>query len=70
VNVKTYTLLAKSLLPLPEKWHGLTDTETRFRQRYVDHRQRRSGECRRALRRDLRHALSSSSAASSKSTRR
>jgi lysyl-tRNA synthetase, class II len=28
--------LAKSLLPLPEKWHGLTDIETRFRQRYVD----------------------------------
>ena len=36
VNVKTFTLLAKSLLPLPEKWHGLTDTETRFRRRYVD----------------------------------
>src|SRR6476661_3682997 len=33
---RSYTLLAKSLLPLPEKWHGLTDTETRFRQRYVD----------------------------------
>jgi len=29
-------LLAKSLLPLPEKWHGLTDTEARYRQRYVD----------------------------------
>jgi len=29
-------LLAKSLRPLPEKWHGLTDTETRYRQRYVD----------------------------------
>jgi len=28
--------LAKNLLPLPEKWHGLTDVETRFRQRYVD----------------------------------
>jgi lysyl-tRNA synthetase class 2 len=28
--------LAKNLLPLPEKWHGLTDIETRFRQRYVD----------------------------------
>jgi lysyl-tRNA synthetase class 2 len=36
VNVKTFTLLAKSLRPLPEKWHGLTDTDTRFRQRYVD----------------------------------
>lgn len=30
------TLLAKSLRPLPEKYHGLTDTETRYRQRYVD----------------------------------
>jgi lysyl-tRNA synthetase class 2 len=28
--------LSKNLLPLPEKWHGLSDTETRFRQRYVD----------------------------------
>jgi lysyl-tRNA synthetase, class II len=28
--------LSKNLLPLPEKWHGLTDVETRFRQRYVD----------------------------------
>lgn len=30
------TLLSKSLAPLPEKFHGLTDTETRYRQRYVD----------------------------------
>jgi lysyl-tRNA synthetase class 2 len=29
-------LLAKSMKPLPEKWHGLTDVETRYRQRYVD----------------------------------
>ena len=29
-------LLAKSLLPLPEKWHGLTDVEVRYRQRYLD----------------------------------
>jgi len=29
-------LLAKSVRPLPEKWHGLSDTETRYRQRYVD----------------------------------
>ena len=36
VHCKTVKLLAKSLLPLPEKFHGLTDTETRFRQRYVD----------------------------------
>ena len=36
IKVKTITLLAKSLLPLPEKFHGLTDVETRCRQRYVD----------------------------------
>jgi lysyl-tRNA synthetase, class II len=30
------TLLTKSMNPLPDKWHGLKDTETRFRQRYVD----------------------------------
>ena len=31
-----FTLLAKSLQPLPEKWHGLSDTDTRYRQRYID----------------------------------
>ncbi len=36
VNVTNYTILTKSLLPLPDKWHGLTDTEKRYRQRYVD----------------------------------
>ena len=36
VKAKTVTLLSKSLLPLPEKFHGLTDVETRCRQRYVD----------------------------------
>ncbi len=36
VRVKAVTLLSKSLLPLPEKYHGLTDKEARFRQRYVD----------------------------------
>ena len=36
VRVHEATLLSKSLLPLPEKYHGLTDKETRFRQRYVD----------------------------------
>ena len=36
IKAKTVTLLAKSLLPLPEKFHGLTDRETRYRQRYVD----------------------------------
>ena len=36
VRVHEATLLAKGLLPLPEKFHGLTDLETRYRQRYVD----------------------------------
>ena len=36
VHATKITLLAKSLLPLPEKFHGLTDLETRYRQRYVD----------------------------------
>ena len=36
VRVVTVTLLSKSLLPLPEKFHGLTNTELRYRQRYVD----------------------------------
>ncbi len=36
VHTKAIKLLAKSLLPLPEKFHGLKDTETRYRQRYVD----------------------------------
>jgi len=34
--VDAVTMLAKSLLPLPEKWHGLTDVETRYRRRYLD----------------------------------
>src|SRR2546427_5691872 len=36
VAVKTVSFLAKSLRPIPEKWHGLKDVETRYRQRYVD----------------------------------
>ena len=36
VRVSEYTLLSKSLLPLPEKFHGMTDTDLRYRQRYVD----------------------------------
>ena len=36
LRVHKTTLLSKSLLPLPEKFHGLTDRETRYRQRYVD----------------------------------
>jgi len=34
--VEEVTLLSKALLPLPEKWHGLTDVELRYRQRYLD----------------------------------
>jgi len=36
IKVKDIKILSKSLLPLPEKWHGLTDVETRYRQRYLD----------------------------------
>jgi lysyl-tRNA synthetase class 2 len=36
VQVERIRLLTKSLRPLPEKWHGLSDVETRYRQRYVD----------------------------------
>ena len=36
VEVVDFTLLAKSLRPLPEKWHGLSDVDMRYRQRYLD----------------------------------
>lgn len=36
VSAHHYEILTKSLLPLPDKWHGLTDVEKRYRQRYVD----------------------------------
>ncbi|MFQ6122779.1 MAG: lysine--tRNA ligase, partial [Dehalococcoidales bacterium] len=36
IEVKDFTLLAKSLQPLPEKWHGLSDVDKRYRQRYLD----------------------------------
>jgi lysyl-tRNA synthetase, class II len=36
ILVNEYALLTKSLLPLPDKWHGLTDVAKRYRQRYVD----------------------------------
>jgi lysyl-tRNA synthetase class 2 len=36
ISVTKFQLLAKSLRPLPEKWHGLSDVETRYRQRYID----------------------------------
>src|SRR5215470_11172939 len=36
LKVRAFQLLAKALRPLPEKWHGLQDVETRYRQRYLD----------------------------------
>jgi len=36
IHVGEFTMLSKSIRPLPEKWHGLKDIETRYRQRYVD----------------------------------
>jgi lysyl-tRNA synthetase class 2 len=36
IRVRDFVMLAKALRPLPEKWHGLTDVETRYRQRYLD----------------------------------
>jgi len=36
VRVRSFQLLSKALRPLPEKYHGLSDTDTRYRQRYVD----------------------------------
>src|SRR3954468_23850949 len=36
IGVQDFQLLSKALRPLPEKWHGLSDVDTRYRQRYVD----------------------------------
>ncbi|MDP3981948.1 MAG: lysine--tRNA ligase [bacterium] len=36
IEVSNYSILAKSLLPLPDKWHGLQDVEERYRKRYLD----------------------------------
>ena len=36
IHANSIEMISKSLRPLPEKWHGLTDVETRYRQRYVD----------------------------------
>jgi lysyl-tRNA synthetase class 2 len=36
LHVRSFAVLCKSLYPLPDKWHGLTDVEKRYRQRYVD----------------------------------
>ena len=53
VKVDRLELLAKSLRPLPDKWHGLADPDTRFRQRYVDLIV--NADARRAF--DVRHAV-------------
>ena len=36
MRIADFTLLAKAIRPLPEKWHGLKDVEQRYRQRYLD----------------------------------
>lgn len=36
IHAKTASMISKSMRPLPDKWHGLSDVETRYRQRYVD----------------------------------
>ncbi len=56
VKVDTLELLAKSIRPLPDKWHGLADPDTRFRQRYADLVV--NAAARRAF--DIRHAVISS----------
>lgn len=61
VGVESFTLLAKGLRPLPEKWHGLKDVEQRHRQRYVDlivnERARRVSAKRIAIVESLRRSL-------------
>ncbi len=61
VKVESCRLLSKSLRPLPEKWHGLTDVEQRYRQRYVDlivnDDARRIFKLRAAMVRSLRNVL-------------
>ena len=59
VDVNTWTMLAKSLRPLPDKWHGLQDPEERYRRRYLDILMnddvRRRFEIRARFVRELRH---------------
>ena len=63
VKVQTFELLAKAVRPLPDKWKGLTDTDTRYRQRYADlivnEEARRVFEIRHALVGSLRTTLAS-----------
>ena len=53
VKTESVELLAKAIRPMPDKWHGLTDTDTRFRQRYADLIV--NDEARRAF--EIRHAV-------------
>lgn len=61
VEVREWTLLSKALRPLPEKWHGLQDVDTRYRQRYLDlvanEDTRRVFELRAAFIREIRNFL-------------
>ena len=61
VKVETFELLAKALRPLPDKWRGLSDVDTRYRQRYVDlivnEEARRSFAVRHAVVASLRRSL-------------
>ncbi|HOL96568.1 MAG TPA: OB-fold nucleic acid binding domain-containing protein, partial [bacterium] len=61
INVQSFQLLSKALLTLPEKWHGLTDQESCYRQRYLDlimnPESRRRFEIRRGLIREIRQFL-------------
>jgi lysyl-tRNA synthetase class 2 len=61
LKVEDLTLLSKALRPLPEKWHGLADVETRYRQRYLDlatnEESRRVFEVRAALVKGIREFL-------------
>ncbi len=56
LRVERFELLAKTVRPLPDKWHGLTDTDTRYRQRYADLIV--NADARRAF--EVRHAMISS----------
>ena len=61
VKVATFQMLSKAVRPMPDKWHGLTDTDTRFRQRYADlivnEEARRNFEIRHAMIASFRRTL-------------
>jgi lysyl-tRNA synthetase class 2 len=63
VKVTSLSLLAKALRPMPDKWHGLTDVDTRYRQRYADlivnAEARRTFEVRHAIISSIRRTLTS-----------